>query len=93
MVAVSEAEPPRCTTHAAERWNERTDSPGIGPIVAWTRAERRNDVPQLRGDEFRYHRPTDTLLVARDRVIVTCIDIPSARPQIRRALMEGDADA
>lgn len=69
--------------HAADRWHQRTDSPGVGPIVAWNRAERR-DVRDLNGDEIRYHRASETLLVRKGRVLVTVVDAPTARRQIRQ---------
>ena len=67
--------------HAADRWHQRTDSPGVGPIVAWNRAERR-DVRDLNGDEIRYHRASETLLVRKGAVLVTVVDAPTARRQI-----------
>jgi len=69
--------------HAADRWHERTDSPGVGPIVAWNEAERR-EVRDLNGDEIRYHRPSETLLVRKAGVLVTVVDAPTARRQIRQ---------
>lgn len=69
--------------NAGERWLEVTDSPGIGPVVAWNEAERRQ-VRDLRADEVRYHRPTDTLLLAHGTTLVEVMDATSANRQIRQ---------
>lgn len=50
------------TTHAGDRWHERTNSAGVGPIVAWNEGHPVS-VPTLEADEVRHHSPTDTLLV------------------------------
>jgi len=71
--------------HAAERWHERTDEPGIGPIVAWNEAERRH-VPDLDAEEIRYHRPTETLLLQNGGVLVTVINVSTARKQVQQAV-------
>jgi len=60
------------SNHAARRWHQRTDSPGIGPLIAWNQAERRQDT-LLRGDEVRYHRHTQAYLVRREDTLVTVI--------------------
>lgn len=73
------------TDHAAERWHERTESPGIGPIVAWNESERR-DISELSGDEIRYHRATETLLVRKGTALVTVIDVNTARPNLQREI-------
>lgn len=73
------------STHAAERWHERTDSPGVGPIVAWNEAERRN-IRGVHGDETRYHRESETILVRKARVLVTVVDAEDARPEVRQDL-------
>lgn len=73
------------STHAADRWHERTDSPGIGPVVAWSEAERR-DVPGIHGDEVRYHDEAEVILVAKGGVLVTVIDVASARPRAKEAI-------
>lgn len=71
--------------HAAERWHQRTDAPGIGPLVAWNAAERR-DIDGLHGDEIRYHRETETLLIQKDSVLVTVVDVSTARPSIQASV-------
>ena len=73
------------TDHAAERWHERTETPGIGPIVAWNESGRR-EVSELTGDEIRYHRATETLLIRKGGVLVTVIDASTARPNIQREI-------
>lgn len=71
--------------HAAERWHQRTDAPGIGPLVAWNAAERR-DVDGLHGDEIRFHRATKTFLIQKSGVLVTVVDVATARPSIRASV-------
>ena len=73
------------TDHAAERWHERTATPGIGPIVAWNESERR-EVSELTGDEIRYHPATESLLIRKDGVLVTVIDASTARPSIQHEI-------
>lgn len=69
--------------NAGESWQDVTDSPGVGPIVAWNEAERR-DVSTLRADEVRYHRATETLLLAKGETLVEVIDATEATRQIRQ---------
>jgi len=73
------------TNHAAIRWHQHTSSPGVGPVVAWTQGEPCSP-PTLEADEVRYHRPTDTLLLKKEGVLVTVIDVQTARPAIRSAV-------
>lgn len=73
------------SAHAADRWHQRTDSPGIGPIVAWNEGDRTN-VRTIEGDELRYHRDTETILVRKEQVLVTVIDAATARPAIQRSI-------
>lgn len=54
---------PIASEDAIDHWKRITDSPGYGPVVAWSEAQRRN-VPHLSGDEIRHHHQTDTLLLA-----------------------------
>lgn len=79
----------RVTDHAADRWHERTDTPGVGPIVAWNKSERR-DITDLDADEIRYHQATEMLLLRRDEALVTVIDASTARPKIQQDIY-GDA--
>ena len=74
--------------HAAERWHQRTDSPGVGPRVAWAEAERRS-VPGVRADEVRYHRGSETVLVRVGGVLVTVIDATTASRELRQAISGG----
>lgn len=76
------------TAHAAERWHERTVSPGVGPIVAWNESERRQ-VDDLQGDEIRFHRATDSLLVRKGSRLVTVIYASTARPTIQNEIYGG----
>jgi len=68
---------------AADSWHKHTDSPGVGPIVAWNESERR-DVRHLNGDEIRYHQGTETLLIRRGDVLVTVVDALDASRHIRQ---------
>lgn len=60
------------TTHAALRWHQRTQDPGVGPVVAWSEATPVDPVG-VYGDEIRYHEPTDTYLVRRQSRLVTVL--------------------
>lgn len=73
------------SSHAAERWHQRTKTPGVGPIVAWNEAERR-EISDLDADEIRYHKPTGTLLLKNGGVLVTVIEVATARQPIRKAV-------
>lgn len=68
---------PYITTHAYERWNERTNSPGIGPRAAWIHAEPA-DPDGVDGDEVRYHEDTNTYLVVQGPRLVTVL--PAREP-------------
>lgn len=72
--------------HAADRWADRSDRPDLPPAVAWLHAEPVRD-PPLSGDEFRYHDSADVLLIRKDRTLVTVIDIATARPRVRAAVV------
>jgi hypothetical protein len=61
------------TGHAADRWHERTDNPGIGPVVAWQTAAR-CEPSHLYGDEIRYHAGIDCYLVAKRGRLVTVVE-------------------
>jgi len=74
--------------HAYDRWHSRSDNPSLDPVVAWI-----NGTPvegtDLEGDEVRYHDRTGTLLVRKDVVLVTVIDVDNAVPQTRDAVDDG----
>jgi hypothetical protein len=58
------------TRHAADRWHaRRKTSPGVGPKVAWEKAEPLPRTPTLECDAARYHEPTDLVLVAKRDVL------------------------
>lgn len=71
--------------HAAERWHQRTDSPGVGPIIAWSESERR-ELEHVSGDEVRYQRATKTLLVRKGNVLVTVLGAADATRQTRQEI-------
>lgn len=74
--------------HAAARWDERTGADSIAPEAAWARAHRCPGVePRIRGDEARYHPPTDALLLRRIGTIATVIGVADANDDgLRRAV-------
>lgn len=78
------------TTHAAVRWHERTESPGVGPVVAWNESERR-EVSDLHGDEIRFHRGLEVLLVRQGNVLATVIDASTARESVRADVFGSEA--
>lgn len=61
------------STHASDRWHERTQNPGIGPRIAWINASPCL-ATGLHGDEFRYHEPTDTILIMKNGVLTTVLN-------------------
>lgn len=65
---------PKVTEHAAERWDQRTHSGSVAPEAAWQDGTRVPDAEDVtNGDECRYHRPTETILVRRDHAITTVL--------------------
>jgi hypothetical protein len=68
------------TDHAAVRWKQRTDNPGVGPIVAWNEAIRAEPADVV-ADEVRYHESTDTLLVRRQTRLVTVLPADTYQTQ------------
>jgi len=72
--------------HAAERWTERTTSPGIGPRVAWNESVRVAGLDGPRGDDIRYHQPTDLVLVADRGTLVTVLEGPELSHADRQTL-------
>lgn len=64
----------RVTSHAADRWHERTDSPGIGPRGAYIEGTPVPDGShEFNADEVRHHRPSGTLLLRRGDRLVTVV--------------------
>lgn len=60
------------TKHAGDRYQERTDSPGVGPRVAWLQATR-VEPSHLHGDEIRYHARLDLYLIVKQARLVTVV--------------------
>lgn len=62
------------SSHAQQRWRER--SPPDAPVLeaAWEQGTRLTDVERaLQADECRYHRGSETVLVRRGRTLVTVL--------------------
>lgn len=95
---MSEDELIKVSNHGSSRWHQWTDSPGLGPVVAWNDATTLPSNHGLYCDEARYHSDTETvLLVSPDddpepededdvRVLVTVIDANTCKSQCRSAI-------
>lgn len=79
------------TDHARERWDERAPHAEADVDEAWKQAKPVHYPSASRGAVARYHRPTDTVILARQGSIVTCIDLMdrqwSERIYIRRQVI------
>lgn len=77
------------TDHAYDRWHERKPAGTmIGPRVAWF-ADETVILPRpngVHGDSARYHPGTETVLVERNRFIVTVLLASKADGELRAAL-------
>jgi len=77
--------------HAVFRWDERTPADSVAPETAWAHGQRITDLERVTGaDECRYHRPTETVLLRRDRTIVTVL-LVHADPALANALDDAGA--
>lgn len=83
----------RISDHAAVRWHQHTDSPGVGPRVAWGQAQPVS-LHDVDGDEVRFHQRLALVLVRRDDTLVTVIDATVANStELRDLAREGVAEA
>ncbi|QLG30055.1 hypothetical protein HUG10_20945 (plasmid) [Halorarum halophilum] len=82
--------------HAWTRWSQWTDSPGVGPIIAWNMAESITGDHGLYCDEARYFEPANVvLLVAKDddvdeetpRTMVTVMTGATIKSKAREAIL------
>ena len=71
--------------HAERRWLERSEAPCMTVPNAWADATPLYG-HGLEGDEARYHDLSETVLVRKDRHIVTVIHAPTAKLTVRRAV-------
>ena len=71
------------TGHVEERWPDRALFDDIDLEEAWCNAEPVHYPSANRGAVARYHRRTDTVLLARQGGLVTCIELMD-RPQSER---------
>lgn len=93
----------KVSNHGRSRWHQWTDSPGLGPVVAWNDAITLPSNHGLYCDEARYHGDTETvLLVSPDdehdeevddvRVLVTVIDATTCKSQCKSAIQQATDD-
>ena len=74
------------TSHAWDRWNERSLTPDTHPIQAYKDGIRFLDEgTRVKGDEFRYHHPSRCLFIRRGVKVVTVEHVPTCRTPIQRA--------
>lgn len=73
------------TVHAYHRWRSRSDQPEQSPDDAWFVADPVEGTT-FDADEVRYHDDSGTLLLRKDRSLVTVIDIDAATAQTRNAV-------
>ena len=82
--------PPELTSHADQRWEQRSFEIECDPWTAWVDAEP-VELPEpwgSQGDEARYHVDAGVLLCRRDVAITTVYDIwgPDAHPRVQHAV-------
>lgn len=76
MATTADTATPPVTEHAANRWDERTDSASVAPETAWCHGQRVRSAERPTGtDEVRYHAATGTLLLRCGRCIATVLDV------------------
>jgi len=73
------------TSHALKRWNERSEVPRIYPGTAWKEGTAVVGT-EFEADEVRYHSLTGTLLLRKDRSLITVIDVETTSRQTRAAI-------
>jgi len=79
----------RVSSHALERWLERSDATLTDPADAWVAGVPVPVHPtDLQAHEVRYHDDSGTLLLRKNRTIVTVLHVRSVSPDTRRAVLE-----
>lgn len=78
---------PEASEHARTRWTQRVGPGGLGPAGAWLEAERLEG-HGLHGDEARYHRESNTVMVRKDDTLTTVLDGDNLKPSAERAVDE-----
>lgn len=74
------------TSHAWDRWNERSQTPDTHPIQAYKDGiQFLDEGTRVKGDEFRYHHPSRCLFIRRGMKAVTVEHVPTCRTPIQRA--------
>jgi len=74
------------TSHAWDRWYERSEVPDEHPIERYKHAVRFLDEgTRVKGDEFRYDHQSRCLFIRRRHKVVTIEHVPSCRAPIQRA--------
>lgn len=73
--------------HALERWYQRSAAPALDPLVAWEIGAVVDGL-EYDGDEVRYHRQSETLLIRCDTVISTIIDASDVTRWRRQQIAE-----
>lgn len=65
------------------RWQYRSADPDYDPIEAWHEGVQVAPGHSLVAHEIRYHHHTRTMLLRKNRALVTAIDVPNATPENR----------
>jgi hypothetical protein len=73
------------TEHARERWFQRSSLPGADPADAWIEAVEIHG-HGLEADDVRHHAPSGTVLVRKNRALVTVIEVDTAKPSVQIAV-------
>ncbi|WP_265112235.1 hypothetical protein [Halosolutus halophilus] len=80
------------TDHVEDRWSDRALLDDVDVQEAWQEAAPIHYPSAYRGAVARYHRRTDTVLLARQGGLVTCIELMdrpwSARVYVRNQVID-----
>jgi len=92
MAATSE-EKLTVSLHGRRCWRQRGE-PDQDPVAAWHEAVKVHYPSARDGASARYHLSTDTILLTKERELVTVIDVgdrpPGEREYIREQVQERD---
>lgn len=78
---------PDASEHARTRWVQRVGVGGVGVAAGWLEAvSLEGHGHGCHGDEARYHRESNTVMVRKDDTITTVMDGRALKESTRRAV-------